>query len=279
MQKKTVKQPRKSKKPIPEPQNIARLSDTESRSKSAVSEFHLVIEKEKSRLPPVELSGLFRSLKRNSRHSSTIEDNFQSDNQEVVELDGGYENESSIQLNNDDNMSCVSGNLAADRSLNKSSNTKQNCRPTASRVSPIEPEVLSKSKRNMKNPNVSHKNKNSKEVVTSKKRLANSTISKPVAKKSRNIEHSIRNDISSKKRKTSIHQESERNVLESVANTVSNDNQNYQIALETVVKVSPFKRNIAVASKRWISPNKIFEIPEEQPNMENMNTLTEMSCK
>ncbi|KAG8194265.1 hypothetical protein JTE90_024591 [Oedothorax gibbosus] len=284
--KKPVKQkPRRSKKPIITPSNKVqrnKASDSESRSRSAFSEFNLVIEKEKIPLPSAELSGLFRSLKRNSRHSSITEDNFQSRNQEV-ELDGCYENENSVQLCYGDNISCISENSALNWGFNKSTNAKQQkVRPSTSGRSTIEPEVLSKDKKSIKNSNVSHKSKNSKDVNTSKQRLANLLMSKPIIEKSRNVEHSTSNDYTivedpTKKQKTNAGQGSEGFIRNSVADTVSNDPQNVQIALETVVKVSPFKRNKAVTSKRWISPNKIVEVSEEQSILEDMNTLTEKS--
>lgn len=275
----------------------SKTSDSESRSKTAFSEldrFSLVIEKDKNYkiLPANDLSGLYQTLNydRNVRQSSIEDDNIQQDYSK--ELDVANENEEFIE-HYENNESHASENVASNAGMKRSKRTKYKTFPPSTfvEVSDVinEPTVLSKDKRNMKSTKSLGKNKDpTKELFKGKKRLANTTMPKHNAKQSKNIESSVSNDLDSitlfenrsKRLKKNLCQGSERSVSYSItkSQSMSNKTPNIPISLETIVEVSPFKRNEVIGSGRWISPNKLENL-YERPILESKKTLTEESCK
>lgn len=275
----------------------SKTSDSESRSKTGFSEldrFSLVIEKDKNYkiLPANDLSGLYQTLNydRNVRQSSVEDDNIQQDY--AKEFDVANENENSTE-HYENSESHVSENVASNAGMKRSRKKKYRTFPPSTFVEVSdeinESIILFKNKRNMKSTKCLGKNKDStKEFFKGKKRLANTTMPKHNAKRSKNIESSVSNDLDSitlfesrsKRVNKNLSQGSEKNVSYSITKSQSTSNKtpNIPISLETIVEVSPFKRDKVISSGRWISPNKI-ENRYERPILESKKTLTEESCK
>lgn len=283
----------------------SKTTDSENRSKKSgfteIDRFSLVIEKDKnySLLPANELSGLYHALDYNGhlRQSSVENDNVQHDHSE--ELNVAYDNENSVELSGNNDLH-TSENVASDAGVKRSQKRKHTTGPPStdvgvSNVINNESTILSENKRNMKIAKGLVKNKNkepNKEVFNLKKTPANTTTLTYNTKGRKNIENSVSNELDSitvsenrsKRLKKSFCQGSEKNVSYSITKSQSTSNKtpnvhpNLPISLETMVEVSPFKRDDGITSGRWMSPYKV-ETTSENPILKSKNTLTEESCK